>query len=122
MLNETDAEQINRRRTTGREIADRIEKQTWPLGAQAHIGNVVKAGDVFPMIIVRVWGDSDVSCVQGQVFLDGNDCYWATSRGQVTADSTDKQGLWFSPPFVPQAKPAPTEAQLVAEINEEARK
>lgn len=101
MLSETDAEQINRRRTTGREIADRIATEKWPLGAQAHIGNVVKAGDVFPMMIVRVWGDSEVSSVQGQVFLDGNDCYWATSRGQVVGDSVDKRGLWFAPPRTP---------------------
>jgi len=100
MLNETDAEQINRRRTTGREIADRIETDKWPLGAQAHIGNQAKAGDVYPMLIVRVWGNDDVSSVQGQVFLDGNDVFWATSRTQVAEDSSDKQGHWFAPPRV----------------------
>jgi hypothetical protein len=100
MLNETDAAEINRRRTTGRAIADRIEAEKWPLGAQAHIGNQAEAGHVYPMLIVRVWGESDVSAVQGQVFLDGNDCYWATSRMQVVEDSTDKQGHWFAPPRV----------------------
>jgi hypothetical protein len=35
---------------------------------------------IFPMIIVRTWGDTPESAVQGQVLLDGNDTYWATSR------------------------------------------
>lgn len=100
MLNETDAEQINRRRTTGAEIAARITDEKWPLGAQAHIGNRAEAGQVYPMLIVRVWGNDDVSSVQGQVFLDGNDVFWATSRSQVAEDSTDKQGHWFAPPRV----------------------
>jgi hypothetical protein len=100
MLSSSDAEQINRRRTTGPEIAERIKTERWPLGAQAHIGNAVNAGDVFPMAIIRVWGDSDTSAVNGQVWLDGSDSYWVKSASQVTADSTDKQGLWFEPPRV----------------------
>jgi len=100
MLNETDAEQINRRRTSSQEISTRIEAEKWPLGAQAHIGNAARAGDVCPMLIVRVWGNDDVSAVQGQVFLDGNDTFWATSRTQVVEDSVDKQGHWFAPPRV----------------------
>jgi len=99
MLTAEDAEQINRRRTTGKEIAERIAVDKWPLGAQAHIGNTVSAGDVFPMVIVRVW-PSETGSVNGQVLLDSNDTYWATSRSQVVADSTDKQGLWFEPPRV----------------------
>ena len=51
----------------------------WPLGAQAHIGNDAKEGDTFPMLIVKTWGDTETSCVNGQVFLDGNDVLWATS-------------------------------------------
>lgn len=76
-LSEEDAVQINRRRTTGKAIADRIVEEKWPLGAQAHIGNEAKAGDVLPMIIVKVWSDV---CVNGQVFLDGNDTFWGLSR------------------------------------------
>jgi hypothetical protein len=81
-LTDQDAEQINRRRTTGPEIAARIASipREWPLGAQAHIGNTVEQGMSFPMLIVRTWGDDPGSAVQGQVFLDGNDTYWATSR------------------------------------------
>lgn len=88
-LSAQDAEQVMRRRTNGNSIADRIQKQivdqdggfnsAWPLGAQAHIGNNVKEGDSFPMLIVRCLGDAPSSCVNGQVFLDGNDVLWATS-------------------------------------------
>lgn len=101
MLNEDDAQQINRRRTTGPFIGHRMKQDPpqWPEGAQAHIGNPVFAGEVYPMIIVRV-NPSDVGSVNGQVFLDGSDAFWVTSRGQVVADSTDKQGLWFEPPRI----------------------
>lgn len=103
VLNEVDAEAINRRRTTSRAIAERIQVDAWPLGAQAHIGNEVRAGDVFPMVIVRVWplrDDHPVWSVNGQVLLDGSDTYWATSREQAAPDCADKQGLWFEPPRV----------------------
>ena len=91
-LSADDATQIHRRRTTGKSIADRMRQQVqlidgtqdpvfgWPAGAQAHIGNDVHEGDVFPMLIVRVWGTGTESAVNGQVFLDGNDVFWATSR------------------------------------------
>lgn len=90
-LSAEDATQINRRRTTGASIAARMKTLLhtvsdtddkvlgWPVGAQAHIGNEVKEGDTFPMLIVRVWGQSPESAVNGQVFLDGNDVFWATS-------------------------------------------
>ena len=79
-LSADDAVQINRRRTTGKAIAERIDVKLWPLGAQAHIGNEVKEGDIFPMTIVKVWGTSAESAVNGQVHLDGTDTFWATSR------------------------------------------
>lgn len=80
-VTEQDVIEINRRRTTGSLIAERIKKNTpdsscWPLGAQAHIGNEIKLGDKYPMIITRIWSNN---CVNGQVFLDGNDCLWVTS-------------------------------------------
>lgn len=99
-LNEDDANHANRRRTDGRVIAKMATNLHWPAGAQAHIGNPVKAGDVFPMMIVRVW-PSDTGAVNGQVFLDGCDVLWVTSRSQVVADSDDKQGFWFEPPRTP---------------------
>lgn len=76
-LSAEDAEQINRRRTSGGAIYERIQQDKWPLGAQAHIGNTVLEGDVFPGIVVRTWsGDM----INAQILLDGNDTYWATSR------------------------------------------
>jgi hypothetical protein len=74
-LSEVDAAQINRRRTTGLAIANRIAVSEWPLGAQAHIGNEVRVGQIFPMLIVRV-GDAAAKMVSGQVFLDGADVLW----------------------------------------------
>lgn len=49
------------------------------LGAQIHVGNAAAEGDVYPMIITRVWGDQPESAVNGSVFLDGNDLFWVTS-------------------------------------------
>lgn len=76
-----DAEEINRRRTSGSKIAERMKQEppAWPAGAQAHIGNFVNEGEVYPMLIVRTWGKDSTSAVNGQVFLDGNDVFWATS-------------------------------------------
>lgn len=84
-LSADDAAQINRRRTTSASISERINNTTdagiaaWPVGAQAHIGNEAKEGDAFPMLIVKTWGDTPEAYVNGQVFLDGNDVFWATS-------------------------------------------
>lgn len=108
-LAEDDAVQINRRRTTGPKIAERIQNNalphremqlhleqplpaTWPIGAQAHIGNTAAAGDVFPMLVTKVWS---AGCVNGQVFLDGNDVLWAMS---ATEGSEGHQWQW--PPRV----------------------
>ncbi len=103
-LTEQQAWEINRRRTTSKSIADRLSLTcdsfshpatvdlqpftAWPAGAQAHIGNKAKAGDVYPAMIVRTWGDSPDSCVQLQVFLDGNDTFWATSVNVGTEPGT----------------------------------
>ena len=75
-LSEQDAAEINRRRTNSHNIAERIKEGKWSIGAQAHIGNEVYAGDQFPMIVIRVWSDT---CVNGQVLLDGTDQLWKTS-------------------------------------------
>lgn len=89
-LSEDDAAMINRRRTTGHSIMERMKIQisdkecmtpllAWPTGAQAHIGNDAKEGDIFPMLITRVWGDTPTCAVNGQAYLDGNDVLWVTS-------------------------------------------
>jgi hypothetical protein len=91
-LNQEDADQINRRRTNGYEIADKIKEGKWSIGAQAHIGNKAEAGQKFPMIIVAVWSEN---CVNGQVFLDGTDVLWKTSTNNADTIADDnKQGMW----------------------------
>lgn len=59
------------------------EKMDWhralKSGAQVHVGNQVEAGQLYPAMIVRTWGDTPTSAVNLQVFLDGNDAFWATS-------------------------------------------
>jgi hypothetical protein len=49
---------------------------------RALVGNPANGGDVYPMLITRPWGDTPTSAVNGQVFLDGNDALWVTSRQQ----------------------------------------
>ncbi len=82
-LSEQNVAEIMRRRTTGASIKERMEEKastvaTWPQGAQAHIGNDVMIGDVFPMMITKVWSEAS-SLVSGQVFLDGCDVLWVVS-------------------------------------------
>lgn len=76
-LSNQDAENINRRRGHGATHID--EHRANSNGVIVHTGNDVKGGDVYPMIITRVWGDQPDSHVNGQVFLDGNDLFWVTS-------------------------------------------
>lgn len=70
-LSEHDAAKINDRR--GANASD----PAWPKGAIAHFGNYVKAGDVFPLVVTKVWNDQGT--INGQVMLDGNDTLWVTS-------------------------------------------
>jgi hypothetical protein len=100
-LSAADAEQINRRRTTGADISDRIKLNGWHIGAQAHIGNVAKEGTIVPSMVVAKWSGGSVNL---QAFLDGNDVFWATSREEGT-----KPGQW-SWPVIEKPVAAPTEA------------
>jgi hypothetical protein len=113
VLSANDADAINRRRTTGAEIAKRMGMDVWgdkngepihgwPAGAQAHIGNPASELDTYPMMIVRVWPDEfgpGVPGVNGQVFLDGNDVLWVTSVREGT-----EPGTWYWPARLPEAK------------------
>lgn len=76
-LHEQDADAINRRREHARTHLD--DHHANANGVQIHVGNRADEGDVFPMVITRVWGVSPTSAVNGQVLLDGNDLYWVTS-------------------------------------------
>jgi hypothetical protein len=85
VFDETTADAVNRRRTTGASI---LQREDWPMGAQAHIGNPVLAGDICPAMVVKVWpGDS----INLKVMLDGSDTYWATS---VTFSDTKQPRTW----------------------------
>lgn len=88
-LTSQDAEQINRRRTNPNSIADRIEQDKWPMGAQAHIGNRVYADETYPATVVRQWGPDTVNL---KVHLDGTDFYWAPS-----IINGDDRGEWKFP-------------------------
>lgn len=88
-LNETDAATINKRR----EDAHRVRRAGFLVdtGFHAHVGNRAEAGDVYPALVVRRWGDTPESVIQLQVFLDGNDTYWATS---VAEGDGEHQWSW----------------------------
>jgi hypothetical protein len=92
-LSEQDADAINRRRADAR--AHFAEHQENANGVQVHVGNNVQAGDVCPLIITRVWGNTPESSVNGQVLLDGNDLFWATS---VAHGEGERKFVW--PPRV----------------------
>lgn len=68
-LSRLNAEQVNSARITGGELRP---------GVPVFTGNPASEGDVYPMVIVRVWSDTGVN---GQVLLDGNDQLWVTSVG-----------------------------------------
>lgn len=87
------AVEINRRRTDAGSIAALIAEDKWTAGAQAHFGNPVQIGDVFPMIVVAIFPDEfgqGNPGVNGQVFLDGNDSLWITS-----ASEGPDEGQWM---------------------------
>lgn len=86
VFDEAGADEVNRRRTTGASIAERLSGisalvgDSWPRGAQAHIGNPVSFGDICPAMVVRVHGagqDGVGDSVNLKVILDGTDVYWA---------------------------------------------
>lgn len=78
-----DVEAINRRRSdygTFRRAASHEARGEGALtGHQGHVGNPVSEGEQYPAVIVRVF-DPSTTTANLQVFLDGNDAYWATSR------------------------------------------
>ena len=74
-LTDEQAKQVNKRRTDAH--ASGLHNNT--AGLSVHFGNSVAGGDVFPLLITRVWGPSETSAVNGQVFLDGNDPLWVMS-------------------------------------------
>jgi hypothetical protein len=81
---------------------DDAEIDIWPRGAQAHIGNAAKEGAQYAAMVVEDWkqhgeasgaGVPDNPGVNLQVFLDGNDVFWATSRKEDGSKSP-APGTW----------------------------
>lgn len=48
--------------------------------------NPLSEGEVYPMLITKVWDKepTEISVVQGQVFIDGNFSLWVSSAKQGT--------------------------------------
>ena len=92
-LGKHDAAEINRRREDAR-VSGIARENT---GVVVHIGNSAREGDVYPLVITRVWADhpEEGTSVNGQVLLDGNDSLWVTSRCQG-----DGPCYWHAPPRV----------------------
>lgn len=76
-LTEQDAANINKRRDDAWQHMR--EHQQASSGVVVHIGNHVSAGEIYPLVITRCWGDQEESAVNGQVLLDGADTLWVTS-------------------------------------------
>lgn len=93
VLTAEDVLQIARRRTSGREIRERLDQvpPAWPAGAQAHIGNPPRSGTHTAAMIVQVWSPSTVNL---QVFLDGNDVLWVTSAVEGVGGDEAASGTW----------------------------
>jgi len=85
-LTASDCDAINRRRTSGQSIHERLQQEppAWPEGAQAHIGNQVHVGQVVPFVVTAVWPEEfdGKGGYNGQVLLDGTDSLWVTSVQQ----------------------------------------
>ncbi len=91
VLTEDDAYHMNCRRTTSESIRERVAADKWPIGAQAHVGNELKAGEHCPAMVVAIDNGTTVNL---KVFLDGNDDYWAGSR-DFSADMTPGTWHWL---------------------------
>lgn len=108
-LHRADISDINRRR---RDASAKFHLHEWQRnGLQLHVGNEVNEGDVFPAIVVRTWGKDADSLVNLKVLLDGNDDFWATSRGVSDGPSPGKYH-WMDYQKGQAAKTEALEAQL----------
>lgn len=94
-LTDADADRINKRRDDYRN-GPRVSRDPAIIingdGAQVHVGNEARGGQMLPLLVVRV---NPGGHVNGQVFLDGNDNLWVTSVAEG-----DGRGQWAWPPRV----------------------
>ncbi len=71
---------------------DHIERNL-PASRGHQVRNAVSEGQVLPAMVVAIFGSDSTANLK--VFLDGEDCYWATSR-----TLGDGPGHWTWPPRV----------------------
>jgi hypothetical protein len=99
-LTEAEAAAINKRREDYKAFAREHVPAPAPgepgaSGHQSHVGNSAREGDQYPAVVVRVFDPSSTTA-NLQVFLDGNDTYWATSaklgEGPYTYQLLDEAG------------------------------
>lgn len=107
VLSDQDADIINKKRADYEAFRASVRGSDIPgvgdpNGHQAHVGNHAAQGQIFPAVIVRMFGGPNVNL---QVWLDGTDTYWATSRPNHEGDAVqDVDGLiyeaasWHWPP------------------------
>lgn len=68
-------------------------------GVQIHYGRQALEGDLYPMVVTRVWTEEDL--VNGKVLLDGNDDLWVTRISEVPVAAENFEtvlGHWTWPP------------------------
>ena len=84
-LAEEDAVKINKRRDDYKAHLNKYPGSEGT-GAICHVGNPVRAGDVFPAVAVRVFEQAGSANLQ--VTLDGTDTFWACSVSEGTGGRT----------------------------------
>ena len=101
-LSPEDVSQITYRRTSHEEIRERLNANTWPIGAQVMVGNPPAVGQQFPALVVRVLSNDilEITGINLRVFLDGTDELWVQN-----AQEGPEPGKWHWP-LVSQEKPS----------------
>ena len=84
-LAEEDAVKINKRRDDYKAHQAKYPGYEGD-GSICHVGNTVRAGDVFPATVVRVFEQAGSANLQ--VTLDGTDTFWACSVSEGTGGRT----------------------------------
>lgn len=74
----------------------------------AYVGNIPRAGQVVPAIVVAAWGGEDDK-INGQAVLDGLDSHWITLRAY---DAAKTPGTWHWPERVAALEPPKTEPKV----------
>lgn len=113
VMSQWTADAINNRRKS--QFSVEHHKEAPIAHVQATRGNAIEVGRKYPAMIVAVWGELPTSCVNLQVFLDGNDQEWVTSL------SVGKSPGCYEWPQAPKSAPARPVAEIIAAEIEAAR-